>query len=344
MTASICGLKPKSIVQTTLTHMKKTALKQFAGLFVSLVLVFYLVRYIDVEHFLEISTEIPVIVFTAALSLYILLNFIRSIRFSVLIGFGKLSLKRLFPITLYYNFMARSLPLYTGELSYVVLLKKYSNQSVSFGFPSLIGAHIFELLFVVFGCLLGLMSIQGAFIENKNMLLGLLTLFFLATVFLIYHFGGLIRVFLNVIQRLFCGIRNETVSRAMGAINGPLMEMASEFETFRKPKKFFPTLIITGLTYTCSIGFHILLIWAMGLEQSLMTLVVVVSIVNFSAIIPFSISGIGIVEGGWSLGLVLFCGLSMGEAVTIGFFMHACQIFCMIISGLLGYALLQHKS
>ena len=97
-------------------------------------------------------------------------------------------------------------------------------------------------------------------------------------------------------------------------------------------------------TYTCSISFHILLVWAMGLDQSLMTLLVVVSIVNFSAIIPFSISGIGIVEGGWSLALVLFCGLPMGEAVTIGFFMHACQIFCMIVSGLIGYAMLQLKN
>ena len=324
--------------------MKKTVLKQFAGLFVSLALVFYLVRYIDFKHFMEISTDIPMTVFAAVLSLYILLNYIRSIRFSILIGFGRLSLKRLFPITLYYNFMARALPLYTGELSYIVLLKRYTNQSVSFGFPSLIGAHIFELLFVVFGCLLGLMSIKGAFIEGKDMLLGLLTFFFLGTVFLIYHFGSLIRLLLGVLQRVFGGISHNIVGRAVDAIDGPLMEMASEFETFRKPVKFFPTLIITGFTYACSISFHILLLWAMGLDQSLMTLVVVVSIVNFSAIVPFSIGGIGIIEGGWSLGLVLFCGLSMGEAVTIGFFMHACQIFSMVIGGLIGYVLLPPKN
>ena len=147
--------------------MKKTVLKQFAGLLVSLALVFYLVRYIDFEHFMEISTNIPVAVFAAVLSLYILLNYIRSIRFSILIGFGRLSLKRLFPITLYYNFIARSLPLYTGELSYIVLFKKYSDQPVSYGFPSLIGAHIFELLFVVFGCLLGLIGLKGPTVTNR---------------------------------------------------------------------------------------------------------------------------------------------------------------------------------
>jgi uncharacterized membrane protein YbhN (UPF0104 family) len=121
-----------------------------------------------------------------------------------------------------------------------------------------------------------------------------------------------------------------------------LADIALGLHTFRRPNKFWPTLLLTFCTYLCSMGFHLLLLEATGLDCSLMNLVVVISIVNFAAIIPLSISGVGIIEGGWSLGLVLFCGLTIEEAVTVGFFMHACQILSMIISGLIGYALLRH--
>ena len=47
------------------------------------------------------------------------------------------------------------------------------------------------------------------------------------------------------------------------------------------------------------------------------------------------------IEGGWTFGLVTLAGYDIGQAASIGFFLHACQIITAVMTGLLGYLWLQ---
>ncbi|MBZ0302904.1 MAG: hypothetical protein K8J31_24375, partial [Anaerolineae bacterium] len=50
-----------------------------------------------------------------------------------------------------------------------------------------------------------------------------------------------------------------------------------------------------------------------------------------------TISGLGMIEGGWTFGLVTLAGYDVGQAASIGFFLHGCQIVCAVTTGLIGY-------
>jgi hypothetical protein len=54
-----------------------------------------------------------------------------------------------------------------------------------------------------------------------------------------------------------------------------------------------------------------------------------------------TISGLGMIEGGWTFGLVTLAGYDLSQAVAIGFFLHGCQILAAAATGLIGYLWLQ---
>ena len=59
---------------------------------------------------------------------------------------------------------------------------------------------------------------------------------------------------------------------------------------------------------------------------------------------PFSLSGFGVIEGSWAGSLVMFAGMEIGSAVSVGFFIHCCQVFMTALLGLLGFVLLTPPS
>ena len=95
--------------------------------------------------------------------------------------------------------------------------------------------------------------------------------------------------------------------------------------------------MLSCLTWGSSVCFNLLLLGALGV-QGLPLLVGIISITMLVEALPVaSISGLGVIEGGWTFGLVTLAGLEPGAAAATGFFLHACQVLAAALCGLVGW-------
>ena len=281
----------------------------------------------------------PLSVLGIAFGLYIFLNFCRALRFRVLLAQASLPFWSLFPITLYHNFLTRTLPFMTGEISYVAMLRRYLQQPVSEGIGSLLGARLFELIFVILGGGIGLLTTAGPLADQRPLLLAAVGLGVATSGAGLYLSGTFCRGAAAAWRWME---RNNPWKGAGKAkrVEGQLEAVALQLDRIRRPRIFVPTLLLSLFTYGTSVSFHLLLLHATGVEQHTGILLVVISIVILVLWFPFSVSGFGVVEGGWTFGLVLFAGLDLNRAVSLGLFLHGCQVIVTVLSGLIGYLLL----
>lgn len=318
----------------------KNSISKVIGLVISLTLAVYLIRFVKPKEFFEMANILSLGVFVGLFSLYLLLNFLRSIRFSILLGFKNIPFK-MFPLTFYHNFLVRSLPFYTGDISYVALLRHYMSFPISNGFFSLVSSRIFELFFVSFGGLIGLLSLQQGIISEKRLLIAITTTFLIISVGGLYYLGKVTRFAYRVCSTLPFKSK-EKQTNLWDSLRQSLLDLSFQFDTIRNPRIFWFALLLSFGTYATSLSFNLFLLKSLGINHSIGILVIVITLVSMVSWIPFTISGIGVIEGGWSFGLSLLCGLPMHKAVMIGFFIHACQIIAASSCGIIGYILL-HK-
>jgi len=307
---------------------------------ISLGLAWYLLSKVDLDEFARIARHVPLWSLVLALGLYVLLNFWRAVRFRIPLKAEESPLRVLFPITLYHNFLVRTLPFRTGELAYITLLRQYLHQPVSDGFTSLLGARLFELLLVLTGGLGGLLLSNSHAVEQGQLVLALLIAGFVACLAAIYFSGFLTRI-LTRIWRWVIGRTPWKEARLALMVSEKLETIAVQFDRLREPRMFVSMLALSVCTYGTNAIFYTVVMKALGLDQPVGILLPIISIGMLSSFFPLSFLELGVVESGFTFGMVVFAGLAMGEAVPIAFFLHGFGMLCAILTGLAGYLTLQ---
>ena len=317
-------------------HRLNRLISPLLGVGVSGILVIYLAGQIDYPHFLRLARNVPLWFFFGLFALFLLLNIFRALRFGMLLDRKELPLGVLFPITLCHNFFVRTLPLMVGELSYIALLRRHLKIPVSEGIRSLFEARLFDLQFVIVGGTVGLLGM------GRKPTGYVLTILALA--------GGLIlvnRVLFSVlpkgIERIWIYIlriypwRHTTV---LDSVGHKLGEVSLQLDRFRCLRLLLKALTFSLCTYEINVSCHLLLLSTLNVNQRLNVLLVVISIVMIAAWFPFSLSGFGVIEGSWAASLVMLADMELGRALSVGLFIHCCQVLMTALLGLLGFVLL----
>ncbi len=310
------------------------------GLAISLGLAWYLLSKVDLNEFARISSNVPLWSLVLALGLYLLLNFWRSLRFRVPLNHKEVPLRVLFPITLYHNFLVRTLPFRTGELTYITLLRQHLHQPVSDSFSSLLGARLFELLLVIMGGVAGLLLSSSQLVEQGQVVLVLLVGGFLVCLGVIYQAGRLTRLVAGL--WLWLAVRSPLKTHPVVEKVGQKVQIvASQFDRMREPRMFFSMLLFSICTYSTNAIFYIVVMKALGLETNIGILLPIISLGMLASFFPLSFLELGVVESGFTFGMVVLVGLQMSQAVPIAFFLHGFQMVCAALTGLIGYLMLQ---
>ena len=309
------------------------------GLGVSAILVIYLAGQIDYPHFLSLAKNVPLRFFFGLFALFLLLNIFRALRFRMLLDRKELPLGVLFPITLCHNFFVRTLPLMVGEFSYIALLRRHLKIPVSEGIRSLFEARLFDLQFVIVGGTLGLLTMGR---QSIGYVLAVLAIA-----------GGLIivnRVLFTVlpkgIERIWTCIVRIYPWRHTALLDSAghkLGEVSLQLDRFRCLRPLLKALAVSLCIYGINVSCHLLLLSTLNVNQRLSVLLVVISIVMIAAWFPFSLSGFGVIEGSWAASLVMFTDMEVGAALSVGFFIHCCQVLMTSLLGLLGFVLLTSR-
>ena len=285
---------------------------------------------------LQLAKNVPLWFFFLLFVLFLLLNIFRTLRFRILLDRKELPLGVLFPITLCHNFFVRTLPLMVGEFSYIALLRRHLKIPVSEGIRSLFEARLFDLQFVIVGGTFGLLGMGG---QSTGYVLTILALA-----------GGLIpanRVLFSVFpkgaKRIWaCIVRicpwHHTAF--LDSIGHKLGEVSLQLNRFRCLRPLLKVLTCSLCTYGISLSCHLLLLLTLNVNQRLSVLLVVISVVMIASWFPFSLSGFGVIEGSWAASLVMFADMEVGSALSVGLFIHCCQVLMTALLGLLGFVLL----
>ena len=104
-----------------------------AGLLFSLTLLVLLLDALDLESFRQMATGISPASLLTALLIYLLLNLFRTLRFHLLLPGNTPPLSALWPVVLVHNLLVRVLPFKTGEISWLLLLRRHFGQNAGVG-------------------------------------------------------------------------------------------------------------------------------------------------------------------------------------------------------------------
>lgn len=268
---------------------------------------------------------------------YLAQNFFRALRFRVLLARPDLPLRRLLPITLYHNFLVRVLPFKLGEISYVVLARTHLGIALEQGISSLFGARVLELLVVVLMAALGfaLVGVEQMGESGRSLLL-LVGLSFVGAIAALYYSGALLRLLAAGLRRFFAGRAWAERPLLQRLLRG-LQKLARELDALRAPRLFAAAFAISFATYGSAFFLNYILMSAIGVQGSLAVFLAVVGVGQFGIAFPFAVSGFGVVEFSWALGLSAFAGLSLSEAAAVGVLLHGFQISAAALYGGLSY-------
>ena len=302
---------------------RRKRLAWFAGaLAVSAALLLYLVRRFDLQRLAAMVRAARPTHLALAFLLYVLLNAARAVRFRLLLEQQALTLAVLMPVVLVHNLLVRIVPFSLGEVSYVALLK-HRGVDVSEGVGTLVGARLLDLLLVLVGGLVAL-ALSPAALDGRG--LSLAVCLVPVTCGAILFAGPLLRIAAALVGRAR-GSWGETLA-------GKARRTAARLDALRRPRLLGAVLVASLGTYATSVAFNGVLLHTAGARAvDLPSTLAAISAAMLLASVPLSIAGLGVVEGSWTVSLVLLGRLETSRAVAVGFFLHGCQLLCAVLSG-----------
>ncbi|MGA2193382.1 MAG: lysylphosphatidylglycerol synthase transmembrane domain-containing protein [Nitrospirota bacterium] len=310
-------------------------LKKIALVLLSVVLVVYLLRQIDVRQVFRVMAGIPPAYIAAGFVSFILGHMFRALRFKVLLG-DKAPLGGLFSIIAVQTAAVGFLPLRSGEFSLMYLLKREYDVDYATGTAVLVLAKALDLLFVV-------------------------TLFFISfrTLTVIPHFlrqllpwAGML-FFLTAGSLILLGRAREIYARLPGFFReGPIAGHAimrgarkvfKGAEVIRSKKTLVESLALTAVLWVFLYFASFFVYMGLGLKLTLLEMAFITTSFSLFANLPIhSPGGFGTMESFWVL-LLTAMGVPKTDAIATGFASHLVSIGFALIFMLYGLRLILKK-
>ncbi len=308
--------------------LKKTAL-----ILISLALVFYLLRQIDVREVFRVVVDFPPRYLVAGFLTFVAGHLVRAFRFKVLLQ-GRAPLKGLFSIIAVQTAAVGFLPLRAGEFSLMYLLKKEHDVEYPVGAAVLILSKALDFLVVATLFFVSFSSLPVVPVFYRELL---------------PWAGGL--MFLTVLSLFLMGRSREIYAKlpnffkegplAEGALMANVKKVFKGAEVIRSRKTLLGSLLVTLILWALLYGSNFFVLWGVGLKFSFMEMVFITTSMSLFANLPIhSPGGFGTLESFWTL-LLVALGVSKSEAIATGFASHLVTIAFTLVFMLYGLKLIK---
>jgi len=282
--------------------------------------------YIDFKQLLIMFSKLSWTTIIIAAGMYFLSNYFRAERFRVLSD-KHISLVKMLHIVFLYGFYNKMLPLRTGELSYVFLMKNSNKSSYMESLSALLITRIYDIISAFL-----LLSIALLFAHDALVIFNpaLIFSFLLGAVVILFNLPGVIKI----IKAVF----NKTLTSGRFAVNPDKRKlyndrMAYLYEWFTKTNKLVTSLKLTGLSvliWLSLYGTFYVLINQLGSHLPYSIVIIGSVFANFSNLLPVSgIGGFGTMEAGWAIGFTIL-GVKRNDAIASGIVVNLFIFFCTV--------------
>ncbi len=297
-------------------------------LVISLLIVFLFLMQIDIAGTLTVISNIKPIFLIVLFMLYCLSNYLKSVRFLLMLKENSLTSSDMFAIVSYQNFFNLILPARTGELTLIYYLKKIGGLTISEGLHSLILSRFMDLMTVAL-----IFIISSYFYWGKSIPLPLL-LFSLIMLSISLLFVFRLRAMLNFLNRSIefsakiSGIRGSGLIRKMFDL---LVKFRNSIPEYSRKRDYIFLLLITGIIWMNTYLIFYFNIKAMIDDFSFLRVLIGATGAVLTNTLPInSFGSFGTLEAGWTGGFMLV-GMNLQDAIITGFGFHIIMLICAAI-------------
>ena len=300
----------------------KKIIKMLSFLVISILLLYILFSHVRIEDITELIKKIPLIWLLAGFLFYIACYVFRAMRFNLLLD-KKIKIKRLFTIVCIHNMAVSLLPVRTGELSYIYLVKKEGIKGTK-ALATLLVARIFDFFALILIFFIAIFLIFSELPDIIKQIIPYVLILILAIIlFVVFMFFFAEKLFHRKIK-----------IKLINTIACKIKEVTHDFKILHTKKNILNYSILS------------LFIW---LSQFIMIYVVIGKLIKigfiktvigsilpiFSTVLPVQgLAGFGSTEGAWAIAFYSL-GVSKSVAISSGFIFHFLLIIYFLIPGII---------
>lgn len=309
--------------------MKKQTLSKLTAVIITIALIAILLSQIEVTDIVDTLTAIEPVYLVAGFGLYMLSYFFRAMRFYILLD-NKVGLKDLFGIVCLHNMANNILPVRTGELSYIYLIKKNHHVPIREGIASLMVARVFDIIAIaiIFSISFNLLTVNFLIVPQLIKTLILSVILAVIILFaLIYSKKNIDYVKLPS----FCVVVPKDL---IVFLTDRLNIIGKEFDMITNTKNITHVALLSAMVWFSSFVMGYLLIINMGIQLDIWAILVGFTFSVLISILPVhGIGGFGTMEGGWAV-IFIALGAEKEIAISTGFAYHIIIIIFTILLGI----------
>lgn len=310
-------------------------LKKAVLVLISVVLVVYLMRQIDVRQVFFAILRVPLLYLLGSFTLFILGHFSRALRFKVLLK-DKAPLGGLFSIVSVQTAAVGFLPLRSGEFSLMFFLNKEYGLEYPLGAAVLVLAKAMDFIVVVSLFFISFSTLPHVPAFFRELLPWAGGLFFLAAASFVLL--GRSREIYAALPAFF---KEGPLVSSIFAQN--VKKVFKGAEIIRSKKTLVLSLLTTLLIWVLLYGSSYVLYRGIGLKLTLLEITFITTSFSIFSNLPIhSPGGFGTLESFWTL-LLVALGVSKGDAIATGFATHLITIGFTLIFMLYGLKLIRKK-
>jgi uncharacterized membrane protein YbhN (UPF0104 family) len=324
------------------SERRKRVRNTVVSIIVGGIIAWFLLSKIDPRDIPRAVSNIPLQSLVIAFVLYATSVYLKAVRFKIILRTG-ISLRRLFPMVSLYMFFANILPMRTGELSYVYLLKKQAGTPGTKSFASLIVGGIADAVLILIAMFVVGWYLRDALaegvsyffsaLEQKNRLMGLWVYGLVAAIALIV--GGVIGFL--IFDFRFSIYRSSPVWKSkIQNLKSKIMEVYHELADTSFDIRLLGIIACSILIIAFRFGTQWYLVRSMGIAIGIWKLSFALLFgVLFSLVPVHGPAGFGTVEAPWVVALLVL-NVPKEDAITSGFGLHIIIIMYCIVLGIYG--------
>jgi glycosyltransferase 2 family protein len=289
----------------------------------------FLIRQLDLNVVLRSILQIAPLYLALGAGTYGCKALVRAFRIMRLNAGARPTFLRMFRLSLASSLASQLLPLKLGELSYIYLLKKENQASVSQGVSSL---FILRLLDVLAIALLFVLFFLGADLPAS------LAPYFLA---ILAFFGSLLVALLalfiftafdEVVLAFFFDRLKLAALPLADKLRAALQGLFHSLKQYR-PRMLAEALVLALLEWLINFSTFYFLLQGLGYPVDFFVVVTSVTFSALASLLPVnSFGNFGTQEAGWATAMLLF-GYSQAAALASGFATHFVTVAYMLVAG-----------
>ena len=321
---------------------KKRLIKLIFTSGIALVAVYLLLSSIELRRIPQALGSIPIQTIIIGFLIYTFFVLMKTIRFRSILNLN-LPLRRFFPIIALHTFWTNILPMRTGDISYIYLLKSREKVSGTKSVASLMVVSVLDILLQL-TLIVGIAWYFKPRLDSKISyisfllipFLGILTLLSIVSISLIFP-----KRCVSVTKRISLTFQRLSPPLLKGAggiswIGDKLAQIVHELTdisfNMRLLGIFAYSVVILGVRF----GIQCYLVKAMGLNLGILEILFALAFTAFCNMFPIqSIASIGTIELPWAWALISL-GASKDAAIASGFSLHIIIIMYSVALGLYG--------